>query len=351
MVSEELNRRIDALERKIDQLRATRFVGVPCEPASEPCDLTFISPCYNEAENLQALYDRVTAVCAQNRITDYEIIWIENGSTDHSMEIMARLHQADPRLRVFQLSRNFGYQGAISCGLSNARGEWVSILDADLQDPPELIPEMVRVAKREGYDVVYGVRKSRKEGSLRRAAYRMFYRIWRLTADIQIPLDAGDFGIMHRRVVSVINSIPERQRFVRGLRAWAGFRQCGFAYDRGARRAGETKFRLRGMISLALDGIISYSTVPLRLTAVVGFIIVTLALLLSGVQSIFRLLAYVGAIHTHLILPPGLTQVELLLVGLAGLNIVTVGLVGEYVGRIYNESKDRPICVIRKTLP
>jgi glycosyltransferase involved in cell wall biosynthesis len=338
------------LGKKIDSIRGIRAISVGQETSERPCKLTFISPCYNESENLEALYKRITGACRQNKIEDYEIIWIENGSADNSMEIMTGLHRADPRLRIFQLSRNFGYQGAITCGLSQARGEWISVLDADLQDPPELIIEMLNLAKKDGYDVVYGVRKTRKEGPFLRFAYSVFYRLWKLSADIQIPLDAGDFGIMHHKVADSINALPERQRFIRGLRAWVGFRQCGFPYDRQSRQRGTTKFNLSGMISLALDGLISYSVIPLRLSVIAGFFIVVGALLLSSYQGVLRLLSYVGVLSNTLVLPPGLTQINLVLVGLSGLNIITIGIVGEYIGRIYNESKDRPGFIVKSVL-
>ena len=350
MTLEDLAGQIAALERKIDQMRGVK-TGAPLGALTERVGFTFISPCYNEAENLRSLHQRITETCRQYGVEDYEILWVENGSADDSISIMEELHRQDPHLRVFQLSRNFGYQGAIACGLMQARGEWVGTLDADLQDPPELLMEMLQVAREGRYEVVYGVRRSRAEGIFLRAAYRLFYRVWKMTADIHVPLDAGDFGVMHRQVIDAINLLPERQRFVRGLRAWAGFRQCGFPYDRKARFAGRTKFNLRGMVVLALDGIVSYSVVPLRLNGLIGLLIVGAALTLSGVQAAFRLLAYAGIVENPFILPPGLTQVNLILVALFGLNIITIGIIGEYVGRIYNESKDRPPCIIRRTLP
>jgi len=341
---------ISELGHKIDQLRGIRTISAADHHFPERCKLTFISPCYNEAENLRALYDRITSACRESKIENYEIIWVENGSADNSMEIMAQIQEMDSRVHIFQLSRNFGYQGAITCGLARARGEWIASLDADLQDPPELIMDMVQLGENGGYDVVYGVRKSRQEGFLLRFAYRLFYRVWKMTADIQVPLDAGDFGVMRYEVAAAINALPERQRFIRGLRSWVGFRQCGFPYDRNARLGGKTKFNLWGMIALALDGLVSYSVIPLRFAVASGFLIVSAVLLLSTYQGILRLLSYAGLSTNSLVLPPGITQINLLIVGLSGLNIVTIGIMGEYIGRIYNESKDRPACIIKRVL-
>ena len=338
-----------ALERKVDLLRAVKASPEPVR--SHPCLVTFVSPCFNEESNLDALHARITEACRARNITSYEILWIENGSKDESLPKMRQLQSTDPLLRVIQLSRNFGYQGAISCGLLYAQGEWVGILDADLQDPPDLLVQMLERAQAAALDVVYGVRKKRREGIFKRMAYRLFYRLWRLTADITVPLDAGDFGIMHQRVVQVINSMPERQRFVRGLRAWSGFKQEPFPYERHGRHAGETKFNLRGMVSLALDGLISYSILPLRATLFCGAILIAIVLALSFVQAVFRLLAYMHVVEITAILPPGLTQVSLILSALLGLNMVCVGVVGEYVGRIYNETKDRPLFVVRSVSP
>jgi dolichol-phosphate mannosyltransferase len=228
-------------------------------------------------------------------------------------------------------------------------GPLVAILDGDLQDPPELIPRMLDLAQS-GYEVVYGVRTKRREGPLKRLAYFLFYRLWRWTSEIEVPLDAGDFCVMHSDVVATINGSPERQRFVRGLRAWSGFRQTGFPYAREGRHAGETKFGLRKMVNLALDGLLAYSVFPLRLTLSLGVAIISLFLALESVQFVLRILAYAGFEGVHGYLPPGLTQINLLLILMAGITTVCVGIVGEYVGRIYTEVKQRPLYIVKRQI-
>jgi polyisoprenyl-phosphate glycosyltransferase len=338
---------IGGLEAALAQVRTleqelTALVGKQPAPL-----LTFLSPCYDEEESIEALYRAITDTCIANRIDSYEILWIENGSRDRSESIMRRLSAADPRLRVFQLSRNFGFQGAITCGFHHARGEWVAVLDADLQDPPQLIPEMLTKAKTENLDVVFGVRRKRKEGLWKRLCYWGFYRLWSVTASIPVQLDSGDFGLIHRRVVDSINAMPERMRFIRGLRAWSGFRQAGFEYERAARQAGVSKFSFAQLVSFAADGIVAYSTVPLRMTFIGGLGIVSLCLLLGVVQLSLRLLFLAGVVPASAALPPGLATIYIVIVGLIGLNMLCLGMVGEYVGRIYNESKARPHYLIR----
>jgi dolichol-phosphate mannosyltransferase len=318
------------------------------QPVEPPPQLSFISPCYNEDENLENLCSRIHATCRAANISDYEILLVENGSADRSEELIRRLHNQDCRVKMIQLSRNFGFQGAIACGLAHCRGAWVAVLDADLQDPPELIPRMLEKA-REGFDVVYGIRIKRQEGAFKRFFYKLFYRLWRLTSEIQVPLDAGDYGVMSRVVVDTINAMPERHRFMRGLRAFTGFRQTGFAYERHGRAAGESKFNLYGMILLAIDGILSYSVIPLRMMSLSGAIIMVLAVGLSLVQFVVRAGERSGWIHSHLY-PPGFAQINLLISFLAGFNILCAGLVGEYAGRIYKEVKMRPTYIIRETL-
>ena len=344
----ELEERLKSIENQLEQIRGVKPSYYGSQDNGVEDLISFISPCYNESENLCELYKRITEVCAKNSIANYEIIWIENGSQDDSVQVMKNICSSDPRLRVIQLSRNFGYQGAISCGLIHSRGSWLAILDGDLQDPPEMIPEMLSLAINEKHDIIYGVRKKRKEGFMLRFAYALFYRIWKATADISVPLDAGDFCVMHRRVARAINSMPERQRFIRGLRAWVGFSQGQYVYHRESRYAGESKFNLKGMLSLALDGLISYSVLPLRVMIFLGAIVVSLAFVVSALQGLFRILAYAGLLTVSGILPPGLTQINVMLVGLIGLNILCVGVVGEYVGRIYNETKDRPLFIVKE---
>lgn len=315
-----------------------------------PCDVSFVIPVFNEAEHLGPLSERIARTCDEHAIEAYEILFVENGSVDDSEGILRRLHEKNQRVKMIQLSRNFGYQGAISAGLAHARGEWTVILDGDQQDPPELMPVMLRTA-REGYDVVYGVRTKRHEPWLKRIAYAAFYRLWRATAEIHVPLNAGDFCLLRRNVVDSILSMPERHRFVRGLRAWSGFRQIGIPYERAPRAGGESKFGLTDMISLALEGLLSYSTFPLRLMTFVGLWIALLSFVVGSVQACLRILNWLGIITLPGILPPGLTQINLLVTFLLGFNILCVGILGEYVGRIYGEVKQRPLFIVRGRVP
>lgn len=311
--------------------------------------LSFVIPAYNEAPNLRPLCERILKTCAASGIDRFEVILVENGSADGSEATIRQLHAEDARIVMLQLSRNFGYQGAISAGLDRARGEWVAILDGDQQDPPELVPRFLDKA-REGYDVVYGVRATRQEGFAKKLAYKTFYRVWGATAQITVPSDAGDFCIMHRNVVACITGMPERQRFVRGLRAWSGFRQTGVAYARDARAEGESKFNLSGMVLLALEGLLSYSVAPLRLMLVAGSLVALGSFVIGAVQGMFRLLNWFGMSPLPGILPPGLTQLNLLLTFFLGFNILCIGVLGEYVGRIYEEVKRRPIYVVKAAL-
>lgn len=329
---------------------ANSTLGNTLPSGSSGTFLSCVIPIYNEADNIGPLCERIAAACAGAGIAAYEVILVENGSWDGSDALITALHARDSRFKMVQLSRNFGYQGAISAGLAHARGEWISILDGDQQDPPELIPVFLAKAK-EGFDVVYGTRVKRDETLFRRVAYAAFYRLWKATARIKVPLDAGDFCVMHRRVAMCIAAMPERQRFVRGLRAWSGFRQTGVPYERPGRTEGETKFNFGSMVGLALDGILAYSFVPLRLMFLSGVVVATAAVALGTIQAILRIMAWSGYGEDMFgVLPPGLTQINVLITFLLGFNILCVGVLGEYVGRIYEEVKQRPIFIVRRAL-
>lgn len=327
----------------------TTVMSMATMTSADPPFLSCVIPVYNEAANIEPLCRRIERTCRESDIAKYEVIIVENGSWDESETIIRRLHSENPRVKMLQLSRNFGYQGGISAGLAYARGEWVAVLDGDQQDPPELIPAMLDRAK-EGFEIVYGVRARRSEGMTRKLAYAAFYRFWKATARIKVPLDAGDFCVMHRRVVACITSIPERQRFVRGLRAWCGFRQTGIEYERGPRSGSESKFDLLGMINLSLDGLLSYSVVPLRLMTLSGFLVAFLAFITGMLHVSLRVIAWIGFPPMFGLLPPGLTEINLLVTFLLGFTILCVGIVGEYVGRIYEEVKQRPIFIVRTKL-
>jgi len=237
-----------------------------------PKSLSVIVPCYNEEESLPALFERIAEVAADWPV-DYEVICIDDGSSDRTVELLREQHAENPRWKLVILSRNFGHQAAVSAGLEAATGEVVAIIDADLQDPPELIKDLIK-KWREGFEVVYAVRKKRKEGILKRMAYFCFYRLMKSMTEIEnFPLDSGDFSLLDRKVVDTLVAFPEKNRFLRGLRAWSGFRQTGLEYERSARFAGEPKYTFKKLLGLASDGLFSFSGVPLRLASFVGLII------------------------------------------------------------------------------
>lgn len=312
-------------------------------------NLSFVVPCFNEAENIPILCQRIVDSVSDHNYIKYNIVIVENGSTDSSAEIIRELHKNNSRIKMVRLSRNFGYQGAITAGLQHASGEWVAVLDGDLQDPPELIANFLEKAL-EGFDVVYGVKVKRKGSRFKNFLYKTFYHCLSFLAEIEMPKHAGEFCVMHRRVVDIINGMPERQRFIRGLRTWTGFRQTGYSYTREERAHGKSKFSLSGMFGLGIDGILSFSSFPLRITIMLGFITVLASMLLGMVQGVMKALKWLDIINITTLLPPGLTQTNLVMSFLFGVTITCLGVVGEYVGRIYNEVKQRPTFLVSEKL-
>jgi polyisoprenyl-phosphate glycosyltransferase len=269
----------------------------------------------------------------------FEIVFVDDGSRDGSLDILRGLAARDARVVVVELARNFGHQVAISAGLDYARGDAVIVMDADLQDPPEVLPQFI--AKwREGHDVVYAIRAQRKEGALKQLAYKAFYRVLQRIASIQIPLDSGDFCIMDRKVVDLLVGMPERNRFVRGIRSWIGLDQVGLGYERQARYAGRAKYTFSRLIYLALDGLISFSFIPLRAISLVGLAVSAL--------SIFLAIGYAIQKITAGLTPPGFATTVVAIFFLAGVQLITIGVIGEYVGRIFEEVKRRPLYVVRR---
>jgi dolichol-phosphate mannosyltransferase len=303
-----------------------------------PPDVSVVVPVFNEQENLPELYRRLRTVL-DNLGLLYELVLVDDGSRDGSLELMKNLATSDGRVLVVELARNFGHQVAISAGLDHARGKGVIIMDADLQDPPEVLPEFI--AKwSEGHDVVYAIRAARKENWLKRSAYASFYRLLSRIANIHIPLDAGDFCIMDRRVVDILVSMPERNRFVRGIRSWVGLDQIGLPYNRDRRFAGKPKFTFNRLVYLAIDGLVSFSFVPLRLISTLG--------LAASFFSIWLAVFYVIQKFTRGLDPPGFATTITAIFFLAGLQLTTLGVIGEYVGRIFEEVKRRPLYIIRR---
>jgi glycosyltransferase involved in cell wall biosynthesis len=301
------------------------------------CRLSAVVPCYNESEGLDALHRRLSAACRAVAGDDYEIVLVNDGSKDETWTAMRRLALADRHVVAMSLTRNFGHQLALSAGLSLCRGERILIVDADLQDPPELLAEMYRLMDG-GADVVYGERTDRLgETRLKRWTARLFYRILSALSDVEIPMDTGDFRLMSRRVLDALNAMPEQHRFIRGMVAWAGFRQVPIPYAREARLSGTTHYPLRKMLHFALDGITSFSIRPLRLSFYASIALLVVAILL---------LVYVGYSWLFLDTVRGWPSLLAFFLFFSSAQLLILGIVGEYVGRIFMESKSRPLFLI-----
>ncbi|HET9064490.1 MAG TPA: glycosyltransferase family 2 protein [Gemmatimonadales bacterium] len=298
-------------------------------------------PVYNEAGGIDELIRRVDAALDQLPVDAHEIVIVDDGSEDATRALLIAACERTSRLRVIFLSRNFGHQAALTAALDAAVGDVVAVMDGDLQDPPEVIPSMMQ-AHLDGADVVYAIRVGRKEALPLRMAYSLFYRLLRSVAHLDIPRDAGDFSLLSRRAVDQFRALPERHRFLRGLRAWVGFTQVGIPVERGARFAGRSKYSLRSLIRLALDGLFSFTTWPIRAAMVLGAVAILLAAGFSIYAVVVRLL--VGSV------PAGFTALVVVTVFLSGVNLFFLGVVGEYVGRIYDEVKQRPHYVIDREL-
>lgn len=297
---------------------------------------SIVIPIYNEERTLPVLRSRL--IEATVSLDDqFEVILIDDGSKDNSFDLMKQIHQQDGRFKILRLSRNFGHQIAISAGMDVAQGDAIILMDGDLQDPPELLPQMIAKWK-EGYQVVFTTKTSRKENPLKRFAFKSFYRILHALSSIQIPMDAGNFSLLDRKVVEVLKHIPERHRYISGLRAWVGFKQIGIEYDRGARFAGEPQMSLGRLISLALDGIFSFSNIPLRVAVYIGFISASISFS-GGLFVIYEKIFTDKAIL-------GWASTIVTITFLGGLTLMTLGIIGEYIGRIYDEVKQRPLYII-----
>jgi glycosyltransferase involved in cell wall biosynthesis len=304
--------------------------------------LSIVVPCYNEEAVLGELHRRLLAVLDQVEGSDGEIVYVDDGSADQTGPMLRQLQYDEPRVRVVSLSRNFGHQIAVTAGLEHTNGEAVVIIDADLQDPPEVIPEMI-ARWQDGYQVVYGLRSKRAgETAFKLWTAKAFYRLINRVSEVEIPLDVGDFRLIDRQVVDVLLAMPERDRFLRGMISWVGFRQVAVIYDRAARHAGETKYPLIKMLRFAVDSVISFSFAPLRLAIWVGFAAITAAV--AGI-----IYALIIRIYTTTWVR-GWASIFTAVLFLGGVQLVTLGIVGEYVGRIYAEVKLRPLYVVRERL-
>lgn len=322
----------------IPSVASSKSVNFNSRPSAEDIpELSVVIPVFNEEDNISELYSRLSHVLEGAKV-DFEIVFVDDGSCDASVEKLKEIGASDNRVVILELARNFGHQVAITAGLDFARGKAVAVMDGDLQDPPEVLPEFVS-KWREGNDVVYAIRSHRKEGWLKRTSYAAFYRLLRHIANIDIPLDAGDFCVMDRRVVDLLKSMPERNRFVRGIRSWIGLKQVGVPFKRDARYSGKSKYGFIGLMLLALDGLVSFSYVPLRIIAFLGFVVSLLSLVLAVYYVTIKLQFGLN--------PPGFATIVVAIFFLSGIQLITLGLIGEYVGRIFEEAKGRPLYVVR----
>lgn len=302
--------------------------------------LSVVVPCFNE-EEIVCDTNRRLAEALERAAPNYEIVYVDDGSSDSTPELLRQLQESDERIRVIRFSRNFGHQMAITAGLEHASGDAVVIIDADLQDPPEVILKFVE-KWMDGYDVVYGVRAEREgETAFKLWTAKAFYRCIARLSDTRIPVDTGDFRLMDRRVVNALLGMPERDRFVRGMVSWLGFSQIGISYHREARSAGTTKFSFFKMLRFAMDGIFSFSVLPLRIASWVGFAASGIAIVGIVVAAIERLLGVHGLVK-------GWTSILIAVLFMGGVQLICIGIIGEYVGRIYGETKQRPLYVVQE---
>ena len=303
--------------------------------------VSVVVPCFNEEEVIRYTYDRLTSTLEMES-SGFEFVFVDDGSGDGTLTVLRGLQAGDPRVRVVALSRNFGHQVAVTAGLEHAAGDAVVVIDADLQDPPAVIREML-ARWRSGVEVAYGVRSEREgETAFKLWSAKTFYRSINRISDVAIPLDTGDFRLMDRKVVDALLSMPEKDRFVRGMVAWVGFRQEAVLYRRSARMVGQTKYPLRKMIHFALDGVLSFSLAPLRAASWMGFLTAGLAMLGILYALVLRLLTHVWV--------PGWTLLFISCSFIGGIQLVSLGVLGEYVGRVYGEVKRRPLYVVRERL-
>jgi dolichol-phosphate mannosyltransferase len=302
---------------------------------AEP-ELSVVIPAFNEQDNVQPMYERLVAAL-EGEVDGLEIVFVDDGSRDKTWSTLSELAAADPRVVALRFARNFGHQAALTAGVDAARGEAVVIIDADLQDPPEVIPELV-ARWREGYEVVYAQREAREgETWFKRVTAAMFYRLLRSITNVDIPVDTGDFRLMGPKALAAFRALPERNRFIRGLVSWIGFEQTAVRYQRHARLAGDTKYPLRKMARFALDGITSFSFLPLRLATWVGFFVSVLAFLYIVVVIVLKVLG---------INWPGYTSIMASILFIGGVQLIMIGILGEYLARIFDEVKRRPLYLV-----
>ena len=300
-------------------------------------ELSVVIPIYNSANIFPELYQRLTAAVGQT-VSSFEIIAVVDGCRDRSFDVIQGIAQRDGRVKAIEFSRNFGHQAAITAGLSLAAGDMVAIMDDDLEDPPEALPLLV-ARIRDGFDVVYGIRRKRKRSWFHRFLFTAFYRILSGLVDVQMPGDAGDFCVMTRRVVRALNTMPENNRYLRGLRAWAGFDQTGIEYERGQRLANESGYSFGKYFKLALDAIFSFSYKPLEYVSKIGLVIAASSFI-YGLYVIFL---------GRILVAPGWSSLFIAILFFSGVQLISIGIIGQYLARIYDEIKQRPKFIIKRT--
>ena len=305
--------------------------------------ISMVIPMYYEEEVANECYNKVSKILMSLENYDYEIIFINDGSKDRTLEILEEIAKKDEKVKIISFSRNFGHQAAVTAGLKEVSGDAIVIIDADLQDPPELIPDMLKLWE-EGNEVIYGKRKTRKgESAFKLLTAKMFYKTLNALSDVEIPKDTGDFRLVDRKVVDVINSLPEHNKFLRGLFSWVGFKQKAYEYERQERFAGKTKYPLKKMLKLASDGIISFSNKPIKLVGALGIISIVISIILL----VYAIISYIFKLNN---LSAGWTSIMVAITFFAGVQLLSLWVISEYIGRIYDEAKGRPQYIIDKKI-
>ena len=311
-------------------------------------DLSIIIPSFNEEKNINELYERIVKTLFEIKIDDYEIIFIENGSNDNSLSILKNLNTLNKNVKIVSFSRNFGYQNAILAGLDFSKKNHACILDGDLQDPPEIIKDFVLKAN-DGFDVVYGIRKKREATLFKKINYKLFYFFYQKLSEISVPKEVGEFCLINRKVIDHLIRLKEKNLFLRGLRTWIGFNQVGIEYNRLQRHKGNAKFSFYDSFALGLDGIISFTMMPLRIVLVTGMILSFFSILYLIFILVTKLLVIFSfKIPLWLVMPKGLTIMNLIMVTFFSLIVLILGIIGEYIGKIYTEVKNRPRYIVKE---
>jgi dolichol-phosphate mannosyltransferase len=304
-------------------------------------EFSVIIPIYNEELNIPNLLTRLRPVVEKTGMS-YELLFVNDGSRDKSLQLIKALALADPHVRYIDFSRNFGHQVAVSAGIDHCKGNIIAIIDADLQDPPELMEEMITLIKQ-GYENVYAKRRSRKDKNvIKKAAYKIFYRLLARISNVEVPLDTGDFRVMTRKVAEVLKNMPEQHKFLRGQIAWLGFKQTFVEYDRDVRAAGEPGYTYKKLFKLAFDGITGFSNVPLRIATIMGFVV-------SGISLILIIYALVSYFFFKGDIPKGWASLMIAISFIGGVQLICLGIIGEYISRLQTDVRNRPLYIVNET--